>query len=177
MIENYDIAGYISEHLTMSDILEKYHHTGKHHRVDCPMHHGEDNNFCYTDSVYHCWVCGAKGNVIGFVMQMFGLSFKQALVRLDYDFGLCLPVGRKLTRAEQQKAREAICAAAEERSRREEERKEKERIYWELWDEWIRLDKNKTAYAPKSPEEALHPLFAEALQKLSYQKYLIDSYV
>lgn len=180
---NQDYASIIAGRLTMADVLEKYHYIGKRSaengrgRTTCPLHNGEDNNFCYTNTVFHCWVCGAKGNIIGFVEQLFALNFKQALVRLNYDFGLCLPVGRKPTLREQKQMQENHRNAELERKRRAEAQQEKERIYWELWDEWIRLDKNKTAYAPQSPEETLHPLFVEALQKLSYQKYLIDSYL
>lgn len=172
---NYQIdCTKLSDCLTMSDVLEKYHHIGKNGRTNCPLHQGTHNNFCYTDAVFHCWTCGAKGNIVGFVKQLFHLSFKQALAKLDYDFNLNLHMGSQLSYREQQQARKAYKQAKEDRQKKEEEKQAKERAYWALWDEWIRLDINKMKYAPKTPNEKLHPLFIEALQKLSYQEYLIN---
>ena len=77
----------------------------------------------------------------------------------------------------------------EERIKEEKERElEKEKLiqakkkeiedvknrYWDIFGEWVRLDRNKTLCAPKTPDEEWHPLFVEALQKLAYQEYLLD---
>ena len=43
-----------------------------------------------------------------------------------------------------------------------------------MFDKWKRLEDNKQKFNPKTPDEELHPLFVEALQKLSYQTYLLD---
>ena len=62
-------------------------------------------------------------------------------------------------------------------AKREREKAEKESTnieYWAVFDEWKRLGDNKQKFAPKTPDEELHPLFVEALQKLSYQIYLLD---
>ena len=59
----------------------------------------------------------------------------------------------------------------------EREKSEKEKInveYWAAFDEWKRLDDNKRKFAPKTPDEELHPLFVEALQKLAHQEYLLE---
>ena len=56
----------------------------------------------------------------------------------------------------------------------EAERKQSNVEYWAVFDEWKRLDDNRQNYVPKTPDEELHPLFVEALQKLSYQTYLLD---
>ena len=57
-------------------------------------------------------------------------------------------------------------------AKREKEQAEEE--YWKIFDEWKRLDDNKRNYAPKTMEEDWHPLFIEALQKITYQEYLLD---
>ena len=41
----------------------------------------------YTDQVYHCWSCGAKGDVIGLVMELFGIGFEPALIQ-----SACIPL-------------------------------------------------------------------------------------
>ena len=43
------------------------------------------------------------------------------------------------------------------------EQQAREEFYWSLWDEWIRLDRNRREYAPQSTSDELHPLFVEAV--------------
>lgn len=75
----------------MRDVISMYttERTGaKSGRVACPLHGGKDKNFAYAEDVYHCWVCGAKGNIITFVSEMFGLNSVDALKKIDTDFNL-----------------------------------------------------------------------------------------
>ena len=39
------------------------------------------------------------------------------------------------------------------------------------------LQKWEQQYAPQTPEDDLHPLFVEALQRKSYTEYLLDSFL
>ena len=50
---------------------------------------------------YYCFGCGAHGSVIDFVMQYFSISFLDAIKKLNEDFSLGLPIGKKLDRREQ----------------------------------------------------------------------------
>ena len=86
------MAEKVMEMVTVPMLLSYYGYpVSARKRIPCPLHSGKDPNFCYTDRVYHCWTCGAKGNVISLVMQLFGLSFPQALMKLNTDFSLELP--------------------------------------------------------------------------------------
>lgn len=90
-------AEKITERLTIPEVLKGYGlPTNSRKRIPCPIHNGEDNNFCYTDQVYHCWTCGASGNLINLVMELHGITFTQALINLDCDFSLGI-AGRKPT--------------------------------------------------------------------------------
>ena len=40
------------------------------------------------DRRYHCFVCGADGDVIDFAAALYGLGKKEAAVQLAQDFGL-----------------------------------------------------------------------------------------
>ena len=92
------ITDEINSRVKMTDVLRMYgFDLGRHQRIPCPIHNGKDKNFSYIDEVFHCWTCGAKGNVIGFVMQYFGLTFSQAITRLNNDFDLGLRIGSKPT--------------------------------------------------------------------------------
>ena len=96
-------AEKITEQVTVPMALSRYGYpTSQRRRIPCPLHSGKDPNFCYTDRVFHCWTCGAKGNVISLVMQLFGLSFRQALMKLNTDFCLGLSAHKPSMRERQQ---------------------------------------------------------------------------
>lgn len=144
-------------------------------RIPCPVHGGTNYNLGFTDSVYHCFVCGAGGDVIHFVRHIFNLPFVAALDKLNTDFNCGAILDRRPTLREQWDAQRRHSAIMAERDRQEAEQQAQDKLYWDVWDEWTRLDKNRTAYAPKNPDEGLHPLFVEALLKIDYQAYLIDA--
>ena len=59
----------------------------------CPFHQEKTPSFTVSDQkgFFHCFGCGAHGDVIGFVMRAEGLSFPEAVERLASDAGLELP--------------------------------------------------------------------------------------
>jgi DNA primase len=60
----------------------------------CPFHNEKSPSFhVYDDDEphYHCFGCGAHGDVITFVMQTEGLDFRDAVERLSGEAGLEVP--------------------------------------------------------------------------------------
>lgn len=59
----------------------------------CPFHNEKTPSFTVNDDkrFFHCFGCGAHGDVIGWVMQTEGLSFPEAVERLAELAGLPLP--------------------------------------------------------------------------------------
>ena len=59
----------------------------------CPFHNEKTPSFTVNEEkgFFHCFGCGAHGDVIGFVMRDEGLSFPEAVERLAGDAGLALP--------------------------------------------------------------------------------------
>ncbi len=59
----------------------------------CPFHKEKTPSFTVNDDkgFFHCFGCGAHGDVIGFEMRMDGLSFPEAVERLANIAGLALP--------------------------------------------------------------------------------------
>lgn len=170
-------AETIKERVSMQDAIAQYtpNPGPRGSRIPCPVHGGKNYNLSFTDSLFHCFVCGSSGDVIHFVQHVFDLDFRAALEKLNSDFGLGIPLRRRATlreRTDAQRHHERIVA---ERERREAEQKAYDDLYWSLWSEWIRLDRNLIQHAPQSPDDEPHPLFVEALQKIDHQEYLIDS--
>ncbi len=166
----------VTERVTMPQVLSMYHKTGRGNRTPCPFHNGKNNNLGYNDRVYHCFVCGAKGNVITFVRDMFGLDSAGAAEKLNRDFGLGLPIGQRMTIRQRREYMEIAKRRETERREKRLEEERHQRFIDELRDEYARLDRNRILYAPKSPDEEWHPLYIEAIRKIDYQGYLIELY-
>jgi DNA primase len=66
---------------------------GREHSGLCPFHNEKTPSFTVSEDkgFYHCFGCGAHGDVIGFIMRMEGLSFPEAVERLAGDAGLQVP--------------------------------------------------------------------------------------
>lgn len=118
------MAEQIVELVSIPDVLRRYGYgLGRNKRIPCPLHSGKDSNFAYTDTVYHCWTCGASGNVISLVKELYGLNFGQALIKLNCDFGLGLtskkPSYRDCIKASKHKKQKRLEWLEKQRKRQE----------------------------------------------------------
>ncbi len=59
----------------------------------CPFHNEKTPSFTVTEDkgFFHCFGCGAHGDVIGFVMRSEGLDFPQAVEKLAGEAGMQVP--------------------------------------------------------------------------------------
>lgn len=59
----------------------------------CPFHNEKSPSFTVNDDkgFFHCFGCGAHGDVIGFTMRNAGLSFPEAVEQLAQEAGLAVP--------------------------------------------------------------------------------------
>ena len=169
-IMNY--ANEIKSRLKMQQVLDYYGiERNRANRIRCVLHNGQDFNCGIKDHYIHCFVCGQSADVIKFVQVYFGLDFQSAISKLNDDFRLGLPIGKKIDRRTQLEMNKA---AFERKRKIEAEKKRREQIenaYWTAFDEWKRLDDNRRNYAPKTPTEPLHPLFVEALKNIAGAEY------
>lgn len=169
----FNAAQTIKDRLTMREVLERYgYETNRKGFMCCPFHREKTPSMKIFDKDYHCFGCGGHGDIITFVQKLFNLSLQEALKKIDIDFGLNL-FGDKTF----EELRKSHYQTKQLQAKRERERAEREQSnveYWAAFDEWKRLNDNKQKFTPKTPDEELHPLFVEALQKLTYQTYLLD---
>ena len=111
-----DYAGIIKSSVAMPEVAERY--TGQRivrNRIRCPIHHGSDLNMRIYPKSYYCWVCHAAGDQIQFVQNVLGLSFQDAMRRINDDFGLGLPIGAEPSDAERNRLAELNRKIAEHR--------------------------------------------------------------
>lgn len=66
---------------------------GREHQGLCPFHNEKTPSFTLNEDkgFYHCFGCGAHGDVVGFVMRSEGLSFPEAVEKLAAEAGLAMP--------------------------------------------------------------------------------------
>ena len=165
------LADQIKERLTDTQVVERYgFHVNYHGYIQCPFHqrdnHASLKVYSGDKSGWHCFGCGKGGSVIDFVMHLFGIDFRQALLRLDVDFGLGL-TGGETTRAEQSAILEARRREEERKAALDQEYRQRaaEHQYW--WEA-------KIHFAPAPGDRELHPLYAEALFRLQTLEYWLD---
>lgn len=164
-------AERIKELVTMDNALLHYGFApSRYGRIPCPLHNGRDKNFSYKKNSFKCFVCGKSGSVIDFVMELYGLNFRQATLRIDKDFGLGV-YGDKPDRVEYSKL------MAERKAKEEAERAEEEE-YKRLAAEHRYWHEVAIVFAPEKPQTYssayIHPLYAEAVKRLEYLEYITD---
>lgn len=89
---------------------------GREHTGLCPFHNEKTPSFTVSDDkgFYHCFGCGAHGDVISFVKETEGLSFPEAVERLAGEAGLEVPRASReeQVRAERRETLHDVTAAA-----------------------------------------------------------------
>src|SRR3954466_6021608 len=66
---------------------------GREWKACCPFHNEKSPSFTVNDDkgFFHCFGCGAHGDVIGFTMRIDNLSFPETVEKLAGEAGLELP--------------------------------------------------------------------------------------
>ena len=103
----------------------KLQRKGREHAGLCPFHNEKTPSFTVNEDkgFFHCFGCGAHGDVIGFVMRSEHLSFPEAVERLAAQAGLAVPQSSPAERAKAERyktlatALEAACAFYEKQLR------------------------------------------------------------
>lgn len=163
-----DIAQTIHDSVTMDEVLSVYcpEIPRRHGRCPCPIHNGTDYNFSYSKLGYKCFVCGASGDVIGFVKDLLRLATRpDAMRRMNADLHLNIPMCGETISAE-------TSAEMDRRRRKAESREAMRTAWWNLYhhytDEWIECDKAKRTADPNSEE------YATAVKRIDYLNYCIN---
>ena len=173
-----DYANEIKSMVSMPELMERYGFSlNRSGFCKCPFHSEKSASFkAYPGQRgYHCFGCGAHGSVIDFVMLYFGLSFKDALAKINEDFSIGLPIGERISLRQRREMEHRQRERQEERNREQRELERLDGEYWAAFDLWQKYDTNKREYAPKSPSEDFHPLYVEAIKNIDYASYLLDT--
>ena len=169
------IADDIKRSLTAQQVAEFYgFQVGRSGFMKCPFHQGDRTaslKLYDGEGGFHCFGCGAHGSVIDFVMKLFGLNFRQAVLRINADFHLGLT-----TSTPDRASRSAALEARREEQRRKDQAEGNfqymafELHYWkDVLEVFPPVRQGDTAY--------YHPLYVEAVKRLPYIEYWLDDFI
>jgi DNA primase len=98
--ERIDIAQVIGEYVSL-------HKAGANVKGVCPFHADSDPSFNVNPArqFFHCFGCGASGDVFGFLMRIEGIDFNEAAIRLAGRAGVTLPERPKTKEAQSREER------------------------------------------------------------------------
>jgi hypothetical protein len=87
---------------------------GREHIGLCPFHSERTSSFYVYSNHYHCYGCGAHGDVVDFVMRVSAVNFPVAVERLRGDAGITgEPSPERIAELQQQRQQREKRAAAE----------------------------------------------------------------
>ncbi len=83
---------------------------GREYQALCPFHNEKTPSFTINDEkgFYHCFGCGAHGDVIGFTMEYEHLSYPDAVKKLAGEAGLALPAPDPVLMAQEEKKDQSL---------------------------------------------------------------------
>src|SRR5512135_1471621 len=66
---------------------------GRNYKAPCPFHHEKTPSFMVSPDkqIYHCFGCGAGGNVFSFLMRQENMEFPEVVEMLAEKTGTALP--------------------------------------------------------------------------------------
>ena len=126
--------------------------------VCCPFHADRTPSMKLNEDYFYCFGCGASGDVIDLAARLFSLSGYDAAKKLAADFGIAEQkpsVLAKLKRGKTQAEAERHCFRVL-------------RDYFGILQDW------KENCAPRSPEEAIDPRYAESCHMLERIGNMLD---
>lgn len=175
MIARSNLADAVKESLTMDQVVRRYgFEPTRAGFIKCPFHKGD-----HTASLklypggrgWHCFGCHKGGSVIDFVMELYGINFQQAVVRLNADFGLGLTAERQ---------NPSVRAKAIEAQRRAKEKALKMQAeYQVLAREHLFLHEYMRLYPPDRGEweqGKIDPVYVFAINRLSILEWQIEEW-
>lgn len=158
----------VKECVTARQVAEYYGLKVNRSGMACCPFHGDQHPSMKIDKRYFCFACNEKGDAIDYVSKMFGLSVKDAAIKICEDFGLPFDAQwrgspPKVVDPKPQKLQEQLFD-------------EFEKYIHRILCEYLHvLQKWKNEYVPKTADEEWHPRYVEALQEIDHTEYLLDT--
>ena len=155
----------VKDNVSLREVAQRYGiDVNRYGKALCPFHNDRHPSLYVTDDHYHCFACGAHGDVIDFVGKLFQLSPYDAARKLMADFHLS-----------PDKPPSAAALHAKRIRTEAQQLTENERLCFSVLSDYARVLRDWTVrYAPQPPDEPVHARFAEACRNLDQTEYYLD---
>ncbi len=161
------IYSQIKEQVSSRDVAVHYgYKVSRNGMMRCPFHN-DRNPSMKVDKRFHCFGCGADGDVIRFTAKLFDLSIEKAAEKIVTDFGIDVRKQKPVSAGSERRKRQQRYFA-----RRYEAFENK---FYRILTDYIHLLRRwKEEHAPESADEEWDEWFCEALQNLAEPEYIAD---
>lgn len=90
------IIDQVRERTDIVEVISRYiplRKAGRNYKATCPFHHEKTPSFMVSQAkqIYHCFGCGAGGNVFNFLMKYERMEFPEAVRELAKRAGIAIP--------------------------------------------------------------------------------------
>lgn len=171
-----NFAAIIKERVSSREMLESVGvHVNRRGMAKCPFHADKDASLkVYSDARrgWHCYGCNVGGDATDFAMMWYGISFKEALSRLNESFNLGLPIGEPVNPSEMREIRADIERRRKEREAKKKACDEAEAAYWAAFERWLDNVQTIRFERPRSPQEPMSEAFVYAV---THSAEILDS--
>lgn len=171
-----EICTIISGRVSMREAAERYGlRPDRTDFIICPFHHEDTASLKLYRDHWWCYGCQTGGDLVTFVRKYFGLSFSEAVAKINDDFRLNINLSRE--RGERPKPmNDEQFERILERRRRNQERARLEQEQQRLIDLHRFYWQTKKLYEPvrNGDEIYFNPCLVEALKELPRVEYELD---
>ena len=143
----------------------------------CIFHGDKNPSMKIYDDHFHCYACGAHGDVTDLTAQIFGVPKSDATQKLCADFGVSAVCNGRVGAVQKNGSTKRICASNTANTpifKSLADNKKMQLAFDVLTDYIAMLREFRVLYAPTDQNESPDPRFTLSLQQLEYAEYLWD---
>lgn len=159
----------IKEKVTVPQATEYYGIKSRNGMCSCFEHTDRHPSMKLYNKNYHCFSCGAHGDVVALVASIFGISMGEAAKRINADFGLGLDMGKPIDRRE--------IVMIQRKKQEDQDYAEWENHAFRVLSEYHKLLLEWRKKAPATAEETPDKHFIESICTLDYAEYIFDCFL
>ena len=171
-----DFAAIIKERVSSREMLESAGiHVDRRGMAKCPFHADKDASLKVYSEVrrgWHCYGCNVGGDATDFVMMWYGVSFKEAIAKINDSFNLGLPICEKASPAERREIRAELERRKKEREAKQKACDESEAAYWLAFERWLDNEQTIRFDRPGGPQE---PMSEKFIYAVTHSAEILDS--
>ena len=163
----------IKRYITARDAAKYYSYPIRHNgMIRCPFHEDHTPSM-KIDERFHCFGCGADGDVIQFVAMLFHLSNMEAAKKIIEDFHLPIDINNARDPPARTKAEVKQSPISSNPDVLHQETIQRVfhayRVYLKNLTSW------KEVFAPLSPKETIHPKYTEAVLEMDRVRFILET--